>query len=86
VGRAAEKLLERMRQSSRGWGPDDLHALYMGHGFRCREGAKHRIYIHTRYPWIRDTVTRHGKLPVGYVTDAVKKIDEVLRQDAENPE
>lgn len=81
---AAEKLLARMRQTKQGWGPDDLHTLYLGFGFRCREGAKHRVYIHTRYPWIRDTVSRQGRLPIGYIRDAIKHVDEVLRLDADN--
>ena len=79
---AASKLLERMRASKAGWGPDDLHRLFLGFGFRCREGARHRIYIHERYPDIRDTVPRHGELPVGYIQDAVKIIDQVLERNA----
>ncbi len=47
---AAEKLLARMRQTKEGWGQDDLHTLYLGFGFNFREGAKHRVYIHSRYP------------------------------------
>jgi hypothetical protein len=82
---AAEKLLVRMRASKVGWGPNDLHTLYKGFEFRCREGARHRIYIHTRYPDIRDTVSRHGELPIGYVQDALKNIDEVLARDGRKP-
>lgn len=82
---AAEKLLARMRQTKQGWGPDDLHAVYVGFGFMFREGAKHRVYIHCRYRDIRDTVSRQGRLPIGYVRDLIKNVDEVLRRDAENP-
>lgn len=81
---SAEKLLARMRASKTGWGPSDLHRLYMGFNFRCREGARHSIYIHTRYTDIRDTVSRHGELPVGYVQAALKNVDEVLRREADN--
>jgi hypothetical protein len=77
----AAKLLEAMRASKHGWGPEDLDKLYRGFDFECREGAKHRIYIHRRYREIRDTVTRSGRLPIGYVADAVKKVDEVKRRD-----
>lgn len=45
-----------------------------------------RVYIHERYSWIRDTVSRHGRLPIGYIGDAIKNVDEVLRLDAENKE
>ncbi len=82
---AAEKLLARMRQTKQGWGPDDLHTVYVGFGFTFREGAKHRVYIHGRYHDIRDTVSRQGSLPIGYVRDLIKNVDEVLRRDAENP-
>jgi len=73
-----------MRQSKQGWGQDDLHTLYCGFGFVCREGAKHRVYIHSKYRDIRDTVSRQGRLPIGYITDAIKKVDEVLRREADN--
>jgi hypothetical protein len=73
-----------MRQSKQGWGQKDLDTLFLGFGFTCREGAKHCVYIHSKYRDIRDTVSRQGSLPTGYVTDAIKKVDEVLRRDAEN--
>lgn len=81
MGSAGEKLLEQMRSAKAGWKPDDLHRLFMYFGFRCREGGKHRIYIHEKHTDVRDTVSRHGELPVGYVQDAVKKVDEVLRRE-----
>ncbi len=81
---AAEKLLERMRRTKQGRSPEDLHKLYLGFGCTCREGAKHRVYIHSRHHWIRDTVSRQSRLPMGYVSDAIKKIDEVRRLDAED--
>lgn len=81
---AAEKILARMRQTKQGWGPGDIHTLYLGFGFTFREGAKHRVYIHSRYRHIRDTVSRQGRLPIGYITDAIKKVDEILRLDADN--
>lgn len=72
---AAEKLLERMRQTKQGWGPDDLHTLYLGFGFWCREGAKHRVYIHTEYPELRATVSRQRSLPIGYVQHAISLVE-----------
>jgi len=78
---AAEKILARMRESKAGWGPRDLRTLYNGFGFHCREGASHTVYMHGTYRDVRDTVPRHGELPVGYIQSAIKKIDEVLRRD-----
>jgi hypothetical protein len=86
VPSAAEKLLAKMRQTKQGWGQNHLHTLYLGFGFTCREGAKHRVYIHSKYKDIRDTVSRQGSLPTGYITDAIKKVDEVLRREADNEE
>lgn len=83
MGSAADKLLARMRRTKHGWGPDDLHSLYAGFGFACRQGAKHRVYIHSRYHWLRATASRQGRLPVGYISDAIRTIDEVQRLDAE---
>lgn len=71
----AEKILEKMRNSKAGWTFNDLHTLYMGFGFECREGGKHVIYFHPDYPELRATVARHGSLPVGYIQHAIKLID-----------
>jgi hypothetical protein len=64
-----------MRKSKKGWGCQDLHTLYMGFGFGCREGRKHRVYIHLEYPELRGTVARHTDLPPGYVQHAISLID-----------
>jgi len=85
VSTAAQKLLERMRQSKHGWGHDDLHTLYRGFGFWYREGPKHRIYIHTEYPELRATVARHDPLPLGYVRRAIELIDRLKELQAEEP-
>jgi hypothetical protein len=79
VTTAAERLLEDMRRSKQGWGPDDLHTLYLGFGFWCREGAKHRVYIHGEYPQLRATVARHSPLPIGYVQRALSLIDQAAQ-------
>jgi len=59
---AVDDLLERMRRSKGGWSADDLEKLYIGLGFESREGAKHRVYIHARFPELRATVTRSRSL------------------------
>jgi hypothetical protein len=83
VPTAAEKLLDRMRQTKQGWGPDDLHTLYRGFGFWCREGPKHRVYIHAEHPELRATVARHNPLPLGYVQRAIALIERLKLLQAE---
>jgi hypothetical protein len=80
----AESLLERMRRTKHGWGCDDLHTLYLGYGFTCREGAKHRVYIHIEHPDLRATVARHSDLPPGYVQHAISLINRLAALKAEN--
>jgi len=84
VATAAEKLLESMRRTKSGWGQDDLHTLYLGFGFWCREGRKHRVYIHSEFPELRATVARQDELPIGYVQMAIRLTDrlEELRRKA----
>jgi hypothetical protein len=84
VTTAAEKLRERMRASKRGWSPDDLEQLYVGHGFTYRDRGKHRVYTHPAYPVLLATVTRGNKLAVGYVQTALKLLDRLAEmQEAE---
>ena len=68
---AAEKLRARMTQTKGGWTAADLERLYTGHGFTYREGKKHRIYAHPRYPTLRATVARTQSLPTGYIQTAL---------------
>jgi predicted RNA binding protein YcfA (HicA-like mRNA interferase family) len=71
----AEKLLERMRASKADWGQDDLHTLYSGFGFSCKEGSRHRLYTHPKLPGVLATVARHNSLAPGYVATAIRNID-----------
>jgi len=73
-------LLERMRRSKGGWRPDDLARLYSSFGFDALEGAKHKLYIHPIYPDLRATVTHSSTLPVGYVSQAVRIVDELRKR------
>ena len=77
-----EKLLERMRRSPSGWGPDDLATLYTGFGFQRREGSNHTVYSHPQYPDLRATVARHSSLATGYVKFAVQVITELKAREA----
>lgn len=81
--RAAKKLRARMGRSSGGWGADDLDRLYRGFGFHMREGSKHRIYSHPRFPVLRATVPRGSPLANGHVEAALgllDRLDELIEQ------
>lgn len=72
----ANRLLDRMRRSKTGWTAADLHRLYTSFGFDFRQGGRHRLYVHPRYPDLRATVRRaSGVLPAGYVSTALHLID-----------
>lgn len=79
---SAVKLLERMRATKSGWGADDMDALLTGFGFERREGGKHIIYVHPRFPQLRQTVSRQRDLPPGYAQSAIKSIEELGRLSA----
>lgn len=79
---AAEKLLEQMRRSKRGWGFQDLERLYVGFGFTFRDKGKHRVYTHPRYPQLMGTVARHRTLAIGYVQHAISLIDGLRNLEA----
>ncbi len=70
----AEKLFERMKNTKHGWGPEDLHTLYTGYGFKSKEGSNHTIYYHPDFPELMATVARHTSLVVGYIQSAIKLI------------
>lgn len=74
----AEELLERARRSYVGWRFRDLERLYTSFGFEMRHGAKHAVFKHPEFPQLRATVPRGRSLAVTYVTDAVKRIDQLI--------
>jgi len=74
----ATKLLDAMRRSTANWKRHDLDTLYVGFGFIIRIGKKHDIAKHPEYPQLRATLPRkHPHLAKGYVTFAVKLIDQL---------
>lgn len=81
---SAEDLFERMQRSKGGWGLKDLDALYRGFSFECREGAKHALYIHPKYPELIATVGRHRSLPIGYINDAIKLIKRLKEREEQS--
>lgn len=78
----ALKLLERMRRSKTGWKRKDIDTLYLGFGFTITPGKKHDIVRHPEFPQaraLRDVLPRHRDIAKGYVEDAAKRVDELLR-------
>jgi len=75
VGNSADKLVQRMRQSKVGWGAEDLHKVYLAHGFSCRQGGKHVVYTHVEHSDLMATVPRHGSLAQYCVAHLLKLVD-----------
>lgn len=84
MGKAAEKLLERMRATPYGWSEDDFKGLYIGFGFEYEAGAKHSLFIHQTRRHLRATVPRHRKLAPAYARFAVALIDRLLEEERTN--
>jgi len=81
MGRAAEKLLERMRATPHGWSEDDFRGLYVGFGFEYQAGAKHSLFIHPAHQHLRTTVPRHANLAPAYARIAVALIDRLHKEE-----
>ena len=76
----SDKLLERLRRTPFGWGPDDLRRLYVAYGFQVREGARHLVVRHPEHSDLMTTLARHNELPPAYARTAVRLIEEVIRR------
>lgn len=83
-GSAAQKLLERMRKTSSGWGQRDFEHLLTGFDFGWKEGKKHRIYIHRKFQDLLISVPRHNSLRQWVARDAIKLIDELIKRSNKN--
>ena len=81
---SAEKLLARMKRTKAGWTHKDLDTLYRGFGFEADEDGPHTVYVHSKYPQLRASVTRSRTVAVGYVQHALKLIEQL--QDLERKE
>lgn len=79
-GNAAQKLLDRMRNSYSGWRQEDFEKLFLGFGFGFREGKKHRVYVYPNLPTFSLSVPRHNDLKEWVARDAVKLIDDLLKE------
>lgn len=79
-----DRLLDRMRRSKAGWTFADLERLYIGLGFKMREGGKHRLYIHSKFPQLRATVTRSRSLAKGYIEHTLDLAEKLSKMEAQN--
>lgn len=82
-GRAAQKLLERMRNTSSGWRQKDFEHLLLGFGFEYKEGKKHRLYRHPQFTELSISVPRHDTLKEWVAREAVKLIHDLIDQTKE---
>jgi hypothetical protein len=78
----ADKILRRLRISPNNCNRHDLEVIYLANGFEIRVG-KHDIAKHSKYKYLRGTLPNHRSFAIGYVTTAIKLIDEALRLQAE---
>jgi len=79
-----DSLLDRMRRSQDNWHIRGLDRLFTGFGFQRIEGGRHTMFIHPEYPQLRATITRSDPPPKGYVRDAVRLVDKLLKMKSEN--
>ena len=79
-----DRLLDRMRRGKAGWTFADLERLYVGLGFKIREGGKYRLYIHPKFPQLRATVTRSRSLAKGYIEHALNLAERLSKMEVGN--
>lgn len=75
-----------MERSKTGWRFTDLEKVYIGLGFKVREGGKHRLYIHPVFPELRATVARSRTLAIGYVEHALSLARRLKQMEADRDE
>ena len=69
-----------MHRSPSGWGQTDFEHLLEGFGFKWKEGKRHRIYSHHKFPDLSISVPRHNALKEWVARDAVKLINELINR------
>lgn len=80
-----KRLLARARRSTADWTRTELNQLYREFGFDISHGSKHDIVKHPKYPTLRATLTRNSPLAKGYVTWAVRMIEQLEKLEGDNP-
>jgi len=80
------KLLERMRASPYGWPGTDVIRLLRSYDFEYDEGGSHTVCTRRTQAgeFLYHTIPRHRKVKSHIVRTAVKLIDELTKEAAEN--
>ena len=76
----ARKSLERFRRDPASCNKRKLQKLLKQFGFESRNGSKHIIYSHPANSRLRFGLPYGKKITAGYVSDAIKEIDKLLKQ------
>lgn len=80
----AQKLLQKLRDTKRGWNYRDLHTVLRGAGFEWRE-SKHRVYRHPEHPELGSyPIPRDDDLAPQYARDVERLVDAVTPQEGGN--
>lgn len=76
----ALRILERYRKEPASCDKRNLQKLLRQFGFESRNGSKHIIYTHPDSPRLRFGLPYGKKISSGYVSDAIKAIDKLLKE------
>ena len=68
-----------MRASKAGWKRNDIDRLYEGFGFIIENRKRHDKAFHPEFPQVFGMLPRHTKIAKGYVDEAVKNIDKLIK-------
>jgi hypothetical protein len=79
----AEKLLERLSQTSRGFSDRDLWTILTSKGFRSREG-NHTVYEHSEHPDLVTVIPQGRELHPKYAKWVKGLLVELARRQAPN--
>ncbi len=76
----ALKNLERYRRDPASCNKRKLQKLLNQFKFEPRNGSKHIIYTHPENPRLRFALPYGKKISAGYVSDAIKEIDKLMKE------
>ena len=76
----AHKSLERYRKDPASCDKRRLQKLLRQFEFESRNGSKHIIYTHPDNAKLRFGLPYRKKISTGYVSDAIKAIDKLLKE------
>lgn len=76
----ARQALERYRRDPASCNKRKLQKLLKQFGFESRNGSKHIIYTHPANPRLRFGLPYSKKISSGYVSDAIKEIDKLIKE------